>query len=272
MKNNFIESCINELSFNSSKLASFDLDFSDVDLLLSYPRSGNGWIRYIIALYYVKYVDGLVEIEKESFNTINLKDLTGVSTIGLSVEDGNFLPLDLYLPDIYQYLNVRDSLSADVDNILKTKMPHSIFKTHHLMSCPDSFNSCAAIVRNPYYCAPSAALLLEGDLSKKGKEEVEAVVEYYFGVLVLFFESYLKMKDANNFFLLNLDDPSCGLGEWLGSLTNTPSEVVEERVLDIVSLYPHKSGFDKQVYDLLDVEKLPSYDKSICLYNKLVGK
>ena len=269
----FIEQCITDVNFNFQALAKAGLDSEDISMLLSFPRSGNGWIRLIIAAYKAVYVECYYESkETNEIDSTSLEPLINLPSASISVRNDRHLALDMYIPDIYLFETVRERLLKEMDisnNFISIRKSPEIFKSHHLVNNTNMFKSVACIVRDPRESIISAALLLEQNLLADSTSVIISKLEEYSNFYIKFLTKYIQLTSDSNFHVIDLSVPEKGLSKWLSKLFNDDELIVRERLLNLIKCMPHKSSFNKEVFNKVTIDDINKMGEAVELYEKV---
>lgn len=273
--NDFIEACIKKRLFNQNSIKELKQECSNTNILLSFPRSGNGWVRVILATYFSIYEDSYFkEDQLQKLETFPLQNEQGLKTAVLSVKNEISIPIDLYVPDIYQYKKTLSASQETKDlNILSVK-PKNIFKSHHLGGDDDLIKSYGIILREPGTCALSASLLLESNLLSKDIGEINNSVQYYLDSYIKYLKGYIELYQSKKASFIFHDLPSEGIANWLYSSfydSNGDRDLIEARLKSIISHFPLKSGFNKEIAQIISTKELNDFDLATSLFNQIKG-
>jgi len=272
-KEKFIESCLSDLSFNEIKIDQLGFKCSDTSLLMSFPRSGNGWVRSVISILYALKLDSFIAKDelKEIFFS-SLEDEINVNTAALCFGNKGRLPVDSYVPDIYLYEKVRANLASCQSGDLMDVKPKNIFKTHHLSNSESSFRSLGVILRKTDECVLSAALLLVPGLLEKSESDVSEIARYFVSAYKRYIEGYLKLISRRHIYLIKLDDPARGLRNWLAyvypNIQGCEVSLVEE-IQEVINVFPLRSGYDKRIHERVELNRFDEYAELLALYEQL---
>jgi hypothetical protein len=270
--NKFIESCITDKTFNRNKMIDLSIESNCASMLLSFPRSANGWVRVVLSTFLSIVQDDLFDVEElSSLHSYPLDNSSGLKTAMLGIPGGKSIAIDNYIPDIYQYRKLKDLLSKNNDLTVDTPTKN-IFKTHHLDFSNNEFSSYGIIIRSPDECVLSASLLLENDLMNHSDSEIRTSVEYYLDCYIKYFESYLNMSNSDNIYFISNTSPEIGLSKWIShKLYDGDMEEFEikELLIKIMQVFPLKSGFDKKISSRININELPNYGRAQELYTTI---
>ena len=182
----FIEETV-KLEFHQKWTAkNAELFQTDTVFLCSFPRSGNGWVRIVLAaiLLQAKGVDlDTVELERK-------KTDKGVKYICFRTGETEYDIEDIF-PDIY-LIEQQKPVSNSAKAVKSLQLPVRLIKTHHIVDC--QFNKVIFLFREPLPCLTSAALLLNGDEIKKNPDEINQSIIYLAKYYNEMLEFYLKQK------------------------------------------------------------------------------
>jgi hypothetical protein len=268
--NNFLESCIDDLNFNENKVKYLNFDVYNTNMLLSFPRSGNGWVRVILSTLFAIDRDAYFNInDLDSLTTLPLINDEGVKTSILGYRNEIGIPIDTYVPDIYQYEKTVSQLKKSTDGSFLNVSPKNVFKTHHLDSEVTNLQSYGIIIREPKTCVLSAALLLEENLLQRPQDQINFCVEYYLDAYIKYLEKYLEINKKGKAYFIFQSEPEIGLSKWVNNEIYKKSGdrlVVEQLIKRIVAHFPLKTTFNKDILDVVKIEEFNQFDKAEHLY------
>ena len=209
--------------------------------LSSFPRSGNGWIRVLLAAVLLEFRG----IDCTTL-TISTKMMGNVKYHCLNSEN-KIYDMQQIFPDIYHFKPQKDK-----DNIYKEvadlKIPVKLIKTHHIVDCANS--KTIFLFREPLACLTSSALLMNGENLKKNKEEINQTIiymmDFYKKMLEHYIEQYTQYP-TNCFFLSHqkiselekATEEISRITEFLGL------EMKQEKLQKVALKFPFKSGYQK---------------------------
>ncbi|MDY6802578.1 MAG: sulfotransferase domain-containing protein [Cyanobacteriota bacterium] len=224
--------------------------------LSSFPRSGNGWLRLVLAASLL----GLTkEVDISSIELIRKATENGVPFVCLNSGSHNYDLEDIF-PDIYHMKPEAhyELMSADVKSLnIATKL----IKTHHIVDCKD--RKTIFLFREPLSCLTSAALLLN-------KEEIDANPERVNETMVYLLKFYDRM--LSHYLEQHSNHPGNCIFIHHQSITNQPIPDIirifdflkikaDRNVIEqVVKEFPFKSGYDKTVKEFIS-ESTKSYIK-----------
>lgn len=268
--NGFLESCIKDTKYNERIISDFSFEKDNSNMLLSFPRSGNGWIRVILATFFAIHDDEYFSCEElQNLVTYPLVNASGLKTSVLGCEGRLGVPIDSYVPDIYQYKKTLAELNSERNQTVRKVSPKKIFKTHHLDGGMVTLNSYGIILREPKTCVLSAALLLESDLLHRPINKINSAVEYYLNSYIKYLKNYIELHRKGKAYFIFQDNPEKDIAIWLSQTIykeKSSPESLEDLLKEIIKHFPLKSGFNKEIFNLVDVESLPLFDRGQSLY------
>ncbi|MEL6580415.1 MAG: hypothetical protein AAFQ14_11730, partial [Cyanobacteria bacterium J06621_12] len=135
------------------------------NFLASFPRSGNGWVRLVLAATILELngidIDQVFITRKQTDN--------GVAYISLETEECSYDLEDL-IPDMY-LLDQRKKGNYGAFDLMA-----NLIKTHNVIDC--SVNKTIFLFREPLECLASASLLLNGQEIKQNNQEINLNIVY----------------------------------------------------------------------------------------------
>lgn len=276
MGNEFLESCISDLRRNELLAENEGLDPSELTFMLSFPRSGNGWVRGILTMFFAAWNGKIVRREDlANIRIRSIKDQVGINTAALFLAKTKPLPIDMYVPDLYLYGKVRNALSCKRDEFNIPPRIEPIVKSHHLLAETSKFKSLLVILRHPENCVPSSALLLEDDLLDRSVPDIEKALDEYYCYYIRFLEQCMKLSESREVYFVDLEHPIAGLANWLANnyLSDAASyREVSALLEDAIACAPLKSGYDRGIESRVQVTARPLYDKALSLFSDLRSK
>ncbi len=154
--------------------------------LCSFPRSGNGWVRLVLAaiLLQAKGVDlDKIELVRKTTNK-------GVKYVCFRSGETDYDIEDIF-PDIY-LMNHQKPASTSVEAVQSLQLPVRLIKTHHIVDC--QLSKVIFLFREPLSCLTSAALLLNSDEIQKNPDEINQSMIYLAKCYNHMLEFYCKQK------------------------------------------------------------------------------
>lgn len=193
----FIEETAKLDFYQKWKVKNSQLFETDPLFLCSFPRSGNGWVRLVLAaiLLQAKGVDiDTVQLERKSTDK-------GVKYICFRSGETEYDIEDIF-PDIYLMAQQRPA-SNSAEAVKSLQLPVRLIKTHHIVDC--QFSKVIFLFREPLPCLTSAALLLNSDEIEKDPETINQTIiflsKFYNQMLEFYGEQ--KQKYPEGCFLLS---------------------------------------------------------------------
>ncbi|QLE86082.1 hypothetical protein FLM48_14015 [Shewanella sp. Scap07] len=272
--NSFIEQCLLDASGNSRMLAKGRIAEADANMLISFPRSGNGWVRIVLGVYHAIASDKHFSLaELSQFKTYSLFDKTGIKTSVFGLKEEKEIPLDFYIPDLYQYDRLKrkrqEFLTPSIVDV--TTLP--IYKTHHLCPFGASYQSIGIIVREPEASVLSASLLMEPDLLSMSDAEIHEIVSYYLSAYIKYLDNYQQLYHAGKVNLIFHDTVVDDLTAWITKMyPASDKRDVKSTLSAIVTKFPLRSGFNKEIKSRVDLTLFADYQKAVELFTTLQGE
>jgi len=214
-----------DASFNERRAAKY-IDVQP-SFLCSFPRSGNGWVRTLIAAAFL--VENGYDI---SCLTKSYIEKGGVRYAALNYK-GHAIEVEGLVPDIYGLDKHTDSIQRMISI---NKCTRQIIKTHHvLLNCSRS----SLLIREPSMCIPSALLLLFPEVIDIDTYLLKVAKAYS-----SFFAWHLERIDfGDNIFILNhsklVSDPVEHFSRYYEHLE---IEVSNETIKQCVKKFPFMSN------------------------------
>jgi len=209
----FLESCLAKKRFNQRLLEAAGVDPSRVSLLVSFPRSANGWVRFVIALHRLVYIAEILKPEDLTrVSSRSMQDETGLATPGIMLEGRLIAIQDLLVPDIYLYdrVLVKTKTSSHPD-----PSPPCLFKTHHLLEASAPFGKSALLLRDPSVTIYSAARLLFREILEDQGADKHALFVLLKKIYNNYLDGYEALLDAGRASSVNIDRLPESLSAWL---------------------------------------------------------
>lgn len=265
-----VESLV-DVTFNEKKLKKIGYNDPSAKMLLSFPRSGNGWLRLLLfALILESHKHDVTDL-KQDYSKIN-KD--GKKYSALILNDLTLSSEEL-IPNIYQARKASDFKNS--------KYFISLFKTHHI--CNYEYHRCIYLFRDPLECLTSASLLLNGPILSDHPELINDCIihfsKYYKEMLNANLEAY--NTDKNLLLLLNLDllsEDTTHLIKKLKRICNfLDLRVSDDSIEKIVRTFPFISTYNKdyntyikdETKSVLKENLYPDYEKLKSLSTEFDG-
>ena len=213
------------------------------NFLASFPRSGNGWVRLVLAAT-------ILELNGIDINQVNIaikQTVNGVSYLSLETKKRSY-DLEDIIPDMY-LLNQRNQEDYSTFDLMI-----NLIKTHNVIDC--SFHKTIFLFREPLKCLTSASLLLNGSEIKRNNQAINSSIVYlakfYNGIL----QHYLLQKEKypdNCFFLSNrgIDEQQMSLS-FQKALGFLGIEADLKLINKVLTNFPLRSGYDKSIAQYID--------------------
>ena len=216
--------------------------------LSSFPRSGNGWIRLVLAAI-VLQTKG---IDINTVKIIRKMTETGVKYICF-VSGNREYDLEDIFPDMY-ILNSQVKRGHTSDDVKNLNLEIKLIKTHHIIDCNDS--KTIFLFRDPLNCLTSAALLLNSEEIKQNPQKINETMVYFARFYSLMLEHYLKQKQkysANCFFLSHQKISGENSLLELVKVTNFIGlKVKQDTIEKVLQKFPFRSGYNKQLAEFVN--------------------
>ena len=240
--------------------------------LSSYPRSGNGWIRMVLAAMVLETKG----IDINSVKIIRKMTETGVKYICFTLGDREYDLEDIF-PDMY-ILNSKVDLSYTPDNIKDLNLEIKLIKTHHIIDC--SVSKTIFLFREPLNCLTSAALLLNSEEINHDSQKINETMVYLAKFYSQMLEHYLQQKQKypeNCFFLshqkISGKEASLELAKVIDFIG---LEVKEDTIEKVLQKFPFRSGYNKKLAQSVDKSTKEyindllkeKYEKAIAMSNE----
>ncbi|NEP41226.1 MAG: hypothetical protein F6K35_19155 [Okeania sp. SIO2H7] len=215
--------------------------------LSSFPRSGNGWLRLVLAACLL----GLTkEVDISSTNLIRKTTENDVKFVCLNYGSNNYDLEDIF-PDIY-HMKPETHYELMSANVKSLHIATKLIKTHHIVDCKE--RKTIFLFREPLSCLTSASLLLN-------KEEINANPERVNETIVYLLKFYNRM--LSHYLEQHSNYPGNCIFIHHQSITNKPIpdiirifdflEIKTDRnvIEQVVKQFPFKSGYDKAVKEFI---------------------
>ncbi|MGB3401843.1 MAG: sulfotransferase domain-containing protein [Microcoleaceae cyanobacterium] len=267
----FIEKTV-KLDFYQKWKAEKPQFFESTPLFLcSFPRSGNGWVRLVLAAI-------LLQSKGVDLDTVQLDKKTtdkGVKYVCFRSGDTEYDIEDIF-PDIY-LIDQQKPMSNSVEAVKSLQLPIQMIKTHHIVDCQSS--KVIFLFREPLSCLTSAALLLNSDEIEKNPQAINQTMIYLAKHYNQMLQFYWKQKKEypDQCFLLShakASEKDTALEfekviEFMG--ISTQDNVVQKGI----NKFPFKSGYKKEYIDsiqdatreYIQTHVEPNYQKVLNLSN-----
>jgi hypothetical protein len=238
----FIEETVKLDFYQKWKVNNSQLFQTSPLFLCSFPRSGNGWVRLVLAaiLLQAKGVDlDKVQLEKKTTDK-------GVKYICFRSGETEYDIEDIF-PDIYLMEQQRPT-SNSAKAVQSLQLPVRLIKTHHIVDCQSS--KVIFLFREPLSCLTSAALLLNGDEIAKNPDAINQTMIYlakYYNQMLEFYGEQ-KHKYPEQCYLLSH-----------AKATEKETQLEFEKVIKFMGIstdgyvvekgvkkFPFKSGYKKE--------------------------
>ncbi|MEM6612482.1 MAG: hypothetical protein AAF652_09550 [Cyanobacteria bacterium P01_C01_bin.72] len=211
--------------------------------LASFPRSGNGWVRLVLAAT-------ILELNRIDINQVNItrkQTINGVSYISLETKKHSY-DLEDIIPDMY-LLNQRTK-----ENYSTFDLMTNLIKTHNIIDC--SLHRTIFLFREPLKCLTSASLLLNGQAIKQNHQAINSSIVYLAKFYNRILEHYLIQKEKypdNCFFLSNrgMNEQQMMLS-FKKALRFLGIDADIKLINKVLTKFPLRSGYDKSVAQYID--------------------
>ncbi|MGB3534819.1 MAG: sulfotransferase domain-containing protein [Microcoleaceae cyanobacterium] len=238
----FIEEIVQLDFYQKWKVKNSQLFQTSPLFLCSFPRSGNGWIRLVLAAI-------LLQSKGVNLNTVQLERKStdkGVKYVYFRSGENEYDIEDIF-PDIY-LMNHQKPASTSPEAVKALQLPVQLIKTHHIVDC--QFSKVIFLFREPMSCLTSTALLLNSDEIEKNPDTINPTMIYLAKHYNQMLEFYWKQKKEypDQCFLLSHTKASEKenalefekLIKFMG--ISTSDDVVQKGI----TKFPFKSGYKKE--------------------------
>lgn len=267
----FIEGLINGVAVE--RWESKNIDFvgtQQPQYLSSFPRSGNGWVRLVIA-------GTLLELNGIDVNSLDLKRETtdtGVNYVCFR-NATEIYPLEDIFPDMYlsDFRSNKEEMAKDIREL---DLQHKLVKTHHVVDT--SSRKTIFLFRDPHRCLTSASLLLNKEVIENNPVMVNDTITYLAKYYDKMLESYIAQKQANVENCLFLDNAALYGDQAVVKISTAINflgiNVSESIVEKVIKKYPLKTAYNKDFEKFITDETREFTDqlimKKYCIALKLV--
>lgn len=239
----FIENLVN-INYHQTWLQNNTQFLSTPYLFLaSFPRSGNGWIRLVLAAI-------VLETKGIDINQVKIIYKTtknSVKYVCFALGDREYDLEDIF-PDMY-ILNSQADLANISDEIKNLGLKTKLIKTHHIVDC--STNKTIFLFREPLHCLTSAALLLNSQEIKANPEKINETMLYFAKLYSMMLDHYLEQKQqypVNCFFLSHQKISSKESYIELAKVTDFMGLNVKKDTIDkVLHKFPFRSNYNKKL-------------------------
>ena len=227
--------------------------------LSSFPRSGNGWVRLVIA-------GTLLELNGIDVNTLNLKRETtdtGVNYVCFR-NDTEIYPLEDIFPDMYlsDFRSNKEEMAKDIH---KLELQQKLVKTHHVVDTEN--RKTIFLFRDPHRCLTSASLLLNKEAIENNPTEINDTITYLATYYDKMLESYITQKQANaenSLFLNNSALYGEQAVEKISKAINFVGIAASESIVEkVIAKYPLKTAYNKDFEKFITEETREFTDQLI---------
>lgn len=215
--------------------------------LSSFPRSGNGWVRLIMAGILLE-MNG---IDVNQVDTQRVKTNHGSKSIRFRTPNGT-LSLEDIFPDMY----VLNSMQGDANNRHgeKFNLPVRLLKTHHLVDC--SKWKTIFLFRSPINCLTSAAIFFNRRAIQENPKVINQTMLYlahhYQKMLATNVNSYRRFP-GNCFLLANETlNGEYAAAEFVSAMRFVGQDIDHHVASKVISRFPLKSVYNRQVENSID--------------------
>lgn len=242
-KSNFIEGLASDLAIDKWEKNNGDFIGShQPQYLSSFPRSGNGWVRLVLAatLLELKGIDcDSVELTRETTDT-------GVGYICFKTDAAVYSLEDVF-PDMYlsDFRSNKEKMAKDIRGL---ELQHKVIKTHHIVDI--SNRKTVFLFRDPHRCLTSASLLLNKEPIERNPVEINETITYLAKYYDKMLESYLSQKSNAPDNCLLIDNAALygdlAVAKIKITLDFLGIEAEESTVEKVIDKYPLRSAYNKQ--------------------------
>lgn len=239
----FIEGTVNSEAIKSWETKNRDfIGSQQPQYLSSFPRSGNGWVRLVMAAT-------LLEINGIDIESVKLKRETtdtGVKYVCFR-NDTAIYPLEDIFPDMYlsDSRSNKEEMARDIRNL---DLQHKVVKTHHIVDI--SNRKTIFLFRDPHSCLTSASLLLNKKAIEENPQNINDTMTYlakYYDKMLM---SYVKQKQTHPENCYFLDNAALYGNQAVEKIWTTLSFLginsKIETVEKIIGIYPLQSRYNKE--------------------------
>lgn len=215
--------------------------------LCSFPRSGNGWLRLVLAASLL----GLTKkVDISSIELIRKINEKGVQFVCLSSGSHNYDLEDIF-PDIYpmQPETHYELMSADVKSL---HIPTKLIKTHHIVDCRE--HKTIFLFREPLSCLTSASLLLNKEEINTNPERINETMVYLLNFYNRMLSHYLEQHSkypGNCIFIHHQSITTEPIPDIIRIFNSLGIKADRDIIEQAVKQFPFKSGYDKAVKEFI---------------------
>lgn len=227
--------------------------------LCSFPRSGNGWLRLLLAAILLQSKG----VDIEALELVRKKTDKGVNYICFNSGEKEYELEDIF-PDIYLMKHQREA-SISPESVRSLNLSLRLIKTHHIIDCQSS--KVIFLFREPMACLTSAALLLNSEEIEKNPEEINATMIYLARYYEQMLEFYLNQKEQYPDRCFFLSHQQASTGDTVRELNRVMDfmglTITEDDVRCGVKKFPFKSGYSKQYIESIKHSTRELIQKSV---------
>lgn len=210
--------------------------------LSSFPRSGNGWIRLVLATTFLELIE--TDIKKLDICHKNME--TGVKYSCLTVNSCDYSIEEIF-PDIY-HLDIKAHYETMSDSVKRLNIPSKLIKTHHIVDCHST--KTIFLFREPMPCLTSAALYFNRPAITASPylvdETIEYLAEFYQSMLIHYIDQFQKFP-GNILFVNHEKLFKNGTSEVKRILEFLEIDVSLNCLENILIQFPFKSTYEKKI-------------------------
>lgn len=231
--------------------------------LSSFPRSGNGWVRLVLAAIILEAngIDiGPVEVIKKRTNAGVPYNYLSSGKQGYNLEE--------IFPNIYIF-QPNTHYETMSDNVKSLNLPVKLIKTHHLVDC--KFSKTIFLFREILSCLTSSSLLLNKAEIENNPRKINDTITYMAKFYKEMLEHYIhqKTKYPEHCLFLNHEVISRSRGNAISEFASVMDflgmKVDITMIEKVLVKFPFKSGYQKNCEQYIN-------DTTKLLIENLLGK
>jgi len=236
----FIESTLNKDFQN--KWAEENSEFLNTPhaFLSSFPRSGNGWVRLILASAFLRPND--VDVNKLSIRYRNME--RGMKYSCLATENSEYSIEEIF-PDIY-HLNLKSHYSLMSDTVKSLEIPIKLIKTHHIVNSHST--KTIFLFREPLACLTSAALFFNKNKLEEDPASINSTIQYlekFYSEMLAHYLNQSKENPQNILFVSHKNMLNRGVFEIERIFNFLGIKMLLSHLDNIFQCFPFKSTYAK---------------------------
>ncbi|MGF1542206.1 MAG: sulfotransferase domain-containing protein [Pleurocapsa sp.] len=216
--------------------------------LSSFPRSGNGWIRLVLAAIVLETKG----IDINQVEIIRKATKGGVKYICFVLGEKEYDLEDIF-PDMY-ILNPQEvNLTNKSEDVKRLNLPIILIKTHHIVDC--STHKTIFLFREPLNCLTSSALLLNSEAIANNPATINETMIYFAKFYRQMLEHYLEQKEKypQNCFLLSHQKIKSdrSFSELAKVIDFIGIKVEIDTIKKVLHKFPFRSGYNKKIAEAM---------------------